>query len=64
MKPQGPKRRWWERVKRRRDRLVRLIVQFNADLASAKQNNPACANLPVKPHPLPAELPPMPEWSE
>lgn len=65
--PQGPKRREWEKLKRKNDRLSAEIADFNRDLASLIANNPHCANLPTKPIPcsaMPEPLPPMPRWTE
>jgi len=60
----GPRRKAWEKLKRSNDRLRRQIRQFNTDLASIKENNPNCRNLPINPIPLPQPLPPMPRWEE
>ena len=63
----GPRRRKWEKLKRNQDRLTLRIRRFNVDLASIKENNPECADLPIKPIVL-AEaltlLPPMPDWDD
>lgn len=63
-RPMGPKRMTWERLKRAHDKALARIRRFNIDLASAKQNNPNCTDMPIEPISPPEPLPPMPTWSE
>jgi hypothetical protein len=64
-KPMGPRRRRWEQIRKKQDRLMVKIRQFNQDLASVKENNPNCRDLPIDPlPPLLTPMPPMPPWEE
>ena len=49
----------WLRIRRRLESLRSQARQFNDDLASVKENNPACADLPIQPIDL-LRLPPVP----
>ena len=62
---EGPRHVAWLRIRRRLESLRSQCRQFNDDLASVKQNNPACADLPVQPIDLRlAPLPPEPPFEE
>jgi hypothetical protein len=63
---EGPRHHAWLRIRRRLESLRSQCRQFNDDLASAKDNDPGCNYLPVKPIDLLVlpEVPPEPAFEE
>jgi hypothetical protein len=66
---QGPRRRDWEKLKRRRDAVLREIAQMQRDLESYLDCHPEVLLMGLDPGPWPDDfvlpaLPPMPPWSE
>ena len=58
MKIEGPRHVAWLHLRRRLESIRSQCRQFNDDLASVKENVPACTDLPVQPIDL--RLPPLP----
>ena len=61
---EGPRHRAWRKMMAHVNRVKREVQQFNTDLASCKENNPACANLDIQPiEDYSPELPPEPDFT-
>lgn len=65
MRTEGPGHRAWLHIRRQMESLRSQARQFNDDLASVKENNPACADLPIQPIVDDSpDLPPEPPFEE
>jgi hypothetical protein len=61
---EGPRHFAWRSLQRQRTLIKRAIDEFNVDLASIKENNPACRDLAIQPIMDDSpELPPEPSYS-
>lgn len=60
---QGPRRRAWEAMKRRQERIRWKIRQLYLDLNSYNDQHPG-HEISIGPRPVVPELPPMPKWEE
>ena len=56
---EGPRHMAWRNLKDKLQHVRWKIEQFNSDLASVKQNKPACADLAIEP--LVDNFPDMPD---
>ena len=63
-KRKGPRRRHWERLKRRDDYLRAKILQFHRDLASYDDAHPERTPIDRGPILSPPPLPAMPPWEQ